>query len=313
MVTARLTVLLTVALVLPACSEGGGESQRTTSTTVESATERTDLPGWPSAVAVGAGSVWVADDGRDVIVRLDEETGEIEGEPISVGPEPVALDHDGTQLFVAHATGRITIVTEAGVIGAPLELGGALSDVVAGDGAVWVADIEGSAVHRIDVDRRAVDRRISVPQGAVRLALASDRLWVSNLEATVTAVDLASGAVSEPVPVGVAPIGIAVTSTALWVANSEDDTVTRLHPSRSGPIGAPIAVGSAPIAVIADGDRIWVVNQDGESVTVLDGRRGASSGEAVDVGLRPRGAAVSRRGLWIVGVEPSGVVLVRRP
>ena len=256
MVTARLTVLFTVGLLFAACTDGDGERERTTRTTVEPVTERTDLPGWPSAVAVGAGSVWVADDGRDVIVRLDELTGEIEGAPIAVGPDPVALDHDGTQLLVAHATGRVTIVAEDGVIGVPFELGGALSDVAAGDGAAWVADIERSAVHRIDVDRRAVDRTVAVPPGAVRLALAPDRLWVSNLEATVTAVDLTSGAVSEPVPVGSAPIGLSVTSAALWVANSEDDTVTRLHPMRRGPIGAPIAVGSAPIAVVADGDPV---------------------------------------------------------
>ena len=67
----------------------------------------------PSDVAVGEGSVWVANAGDDTVTRIDASSGEVVGEPIAVGDSP--------------------------------------SDVAVGEGSVWVANSGDDTVTRIDL------------------------------------------------------------------------------------------------------------------------------------------------------------------
>ena len=106
--------------------------------------EISPLQGRPSAVAVGGGSVWVADDARGVVLRLDPSNGIQRGAPIAVSPHPVAIDADDRTVWVADRAGTITRIdtTKATVTGSPIELGGQVVDVLADGPGTWVADIE---------------------------------------------------------------------------------------------------------------------------------------------------------------------------
>ena len=58
------------------------------------------LPRAPTALAVGAGSVWAVDGDRDVIRRIDPETGRVDA-VVRAGADPVAVAADDGAVWVA--------------------------------------------------------------------------------------------------------------------------------------------------------------------------------------------------------------------
>lgn len=298
MALAALTLLMATA-----CTD---DAEEPVAPAVETGPVVVALEGRPSAVAAGDGVLWVADDERGLVLRLDAADGSPVGEPIAVSPTPRALAVGGGSVWVADSDGTVTrIDAAAGDVDATIPLGGALVDVIAdGDGA-WVGDIESGTVRPIGPDG-VPGPEITVPDGVVRLALAGRQLWVTGLEATVTPIDVVTSVVGEPVPVGTGPIGMAVADDVLWVTNSDDRTASQLSADDGHALGDAIDVGPAPIAVVVDGESVWVLNQDGPSLTQLDG-------DTIDLPVRPRGMARTDAGVWVVGVDPSAAVLIRNP
>ena len=164
------------------------------------------LDGRPAAVASGAGALWVADDERGVVLRLDPTDGSPIGPPIAVSPAPRAMAVGTTTVWVADADGTVTrIDADTGEADAPIALGGALVDVAVDGEQAWIGDIEAGTVRSVDAATGVVGAAITVPGGVVRLAVADRQLWVTGLEATVTPIDLETGMVGSPVPVGRVP------------------------------------------------------------------------------------------------------------
>jgi DNA-binding beta-propeller fold protein YncE len=270
------------------------------------------LTGRPADVAADGDVLWVADDERGVVVRLDAADGSSLGEPIAVSPQPAAIDVGDGVVWVADPDGTVTRVdsTTGSAHGPPLAVGGVLVDVLADGRRAWVADIEAGVVRSVDADTDEVGPPIEVPGGVVRLVRAGPRIWVSGVEDTITPLDPVTGTVGEAVAVGTGPIGLASTRDVLWVANSDDDTVSRLDPATGRSLGNEISVGDAPVAVVIAGGDSWVLDQDGPSLTRIGGAAGGQVGR-VSLPMRPRAMVSTDAGIWVVGVDPSAAVLVR--
>jgi streptogramin lyase len=302
-------------LLLGGCSDGSSSDGAAPATAAPVAgVAEPDLivpiEGRPSAIAYGAGVLWVADDGTGVVHRLDPADGTPLGPPIPVTSAPVAVEVGAGRAWVVDPSGTLTGID----LGAPsepalsVELGGALVDVAVDGEHVWVGDIGAGTVRSVDASTGALSAPLPVPGGVVRLALDEDRLWVSGLEDAVTPIDLPTGPVGEPLTVGVAPIGMAVGDGSLWVANSEDDTVTHLRGGGPG-TGPAWAVGPAPIELALVGGDVWVLEQDAPALTRYRGDGEVVS--SVPLPTRPRGLVRTPAGIWIAGVDESVVVLVR--
>jgi YVTN family beta-propeller protein len=302
-------VALVALVALVACSADSDDSSANTTTTVPRLrAEITPLEGRPSAVAFGEGVLWVADDERNVVVRLDPSDGRAMGDPIPVAPQPIAVDYGAGAVWVAHAGGTVTQIVD-GQVAASVTVGGTLVDVLAGVADVFVGDIAGGLVRRIDPATRTVGAPITVPAGVVRLALVGGYVWVTNTENTVTLVDPSAGTVAKQVQVGNGPIGLGDTDGVVWVANSDDDTVSLID-TQSVSVITHKPTGKAPVAVAGGGGRMWIASQDDEALIGLEAPRGRQVAR-VSLGLRPRDAVATPAGVWIVGVEPSGAALVR--
>ena len=61
-----------------------------------------DVDGHPGGIDAGTSTVWVADRESDSVSRIDLESGEVEGDPIPVGPEPGAVTVGGDAVWVAN-------------------------------------------------------------------------------------------------------------------------------------------------------------------------------------------------------------------
>lgn len=306
-----------LALAAVACSgEEVGPSEQsaaTTATEAGSPAPRTVIPirGRPSAVAYADGVLWVADDERGLVHRLDPADGEAAGEPVAVSSQPTALAAGAGLLWVTDAAGAVSALDTqtAQARHERLDVGGVLVTVAAdGDGA-WVGDIEAGTVRSIDAVTGLVGPEVRVPAGVVRVELVGQVLWVSGLEATVTPVRTDTLAVGEAVAVGQAPIGMVANGGLLWVANSDSDSVSRVDVTTGKRRGDDAVVGSAPIAIAIVGHEAWALDQDGPSLTRLDARTAVRLGSTLELPMRPRGLAVTPGGVWVVGVDPSLAVL----
>ena len=167
-----------------------------TTTATESVVPRPAIavPGFPDAVAMGHGQVWVASAADDTLSRLDPGSGRVVGEPIPVGafPDAIAVGlglRVGRQRRRQHGhAARLRPADE--LVGGPIIVGAFPDAIAVGLGSVWVANADDNTV--------------------TRLAAGSGK------------------AIGGPIPVGAFPDAIAVGQGFVWVANAEDNTVTRL-------------------------------------------------------------------------------------
>jgi YVTN family beta-propeller protein len=132
-----------------------------------------------TAIAVGAGSLWVRDTRRNSVWRVDPRTLARQRE-IQTGSDPAAI--------------------------------------AVGAGAVWVANSGDGSVSRIDPRSNAVTKAISVGDAPVAIAAETDAVWVANSgDGTVSRIDPRANKIVASIRVGHRPQGIALSEGAVWV------------------------------------------------------------------------------------------------
>jgi YVTN family beta-propeller protein len=137
------------------------------------------LPFITTAMAVGAGSLWVRDQRRDVVRRMDPRTLGVQ-HVIQTGSDPAAI--------------------------------------AVGAGAVWVANSGDGSVSRIDPRSNVVTRAISVGDTPLALAVDEHAVWVVNAgDGTVSRIDPRTATVVATIQVGHRPQGVALAGGAVWV------------------------------------------------------------------------------------------------
>ncbi|MBM3663280.1 MAG: YncE family protein [Actinobacteria bacterium] len=235
---------------------------------------------------------------------------------IVVGPRPVGVAFDGTNIWVTIAGSnyvkRINAATGV-VVGAPIPVG--LGPVgVAFDGTnIWVTNVGSNNVTRINAATGAVvGAPIAVggtgPQG---VAFDGTNIWVTNTGSNnVTRINAATGAVvGAPITVGAAPLGVAFDGTNIWVANTGSNYVTRIN-AATGAVGAPITVGLGPAGVAFDGTNIWVTNAGSNNVTRIKAATGTVVGDPIAVGTAPVGVTFDGTNIWVTNQNSNNVTRI---
>jgi YVTN family beta-propeller protein len=266
----------------------------------------TPLAGPPSALATGAGSVWVADASNGTVSRIDPHSGVVV-DRIAVGGDPASIASGDGAIWVANTVGatvlRINPATET--VTQTIALGGSNSDALAfGGGRLWVADSSTRALYEVDPSSGDRLRTIPLEVSPAAIVFGAGALWVLDYTgATVLKVSPGSERVIASVHVGTGPGSLAFGAGDLWVANSLDSTVSRIDPATLT-VRATIPVGSGPSAVIAAGGSVWVANQYSRTVSQIDPRRNAVVG-TVTAGGMPTSLTAGDGRLW-VGVDANG-------
>jgi YVTN family beta-propeller protein len=135
----------------------------------------------PAAIAVAAGSVWVASAYDNTVQRVLPKTGTVV-HTFTVGRHPSALAVGEGAVWVADqiddAVTRIDLASGSeSTIG--LAAGAGPTGIVVGAGAVWTANAGDGTVSRIDPGRRSVVEVIPVGQRPSGMVFADGRVWVS--------------------------------------------------------------------------------------------------------------------------------------
>ena len=171
--------------------------------------------GFPSALAMGEGSLWMVDALRGMLVKVNPAYG--------------------------------TVVARTSLTGAAREV--AISDraafdpwsVAAGAGGVWVSD-GSSRVYRIDPQSARVTGRLNLGTAIDGLAAAGNAVWaISGNAATVLRLDPGTGRVTARISIvsrpgleSPYPIAIAAGAGFVWVLNANSGTVTKIDPIARG-------------------------------------------------------------------------------
>jgi YVTN family beta-propeller protein len=133
----------------------------------------------PEAIALAWGSLWIPENERNRVVRIDPDTL-ARVRLIDAGDDPVA--------------------------------------VASGLGAVWVANYGDGSVSRVDPGTNSVTKAISVGENPIALAVGQDSVWVANSgDGSVSRIDPRTNGVTATVAVGHRPQGIAIAGGAVWV------------------------------------------------------------------------------------------------
>jgi YVTN family beta-propeller protein len=139
-------------------------------------------------IALGVGAVWIADLG-EVVVRISPRTGTPTGKPVrSPYPSALAVgygsvwvagaDQGGTHPAVWRIDSQTLQVTQTIPLG-KTRLPGPNFGLATGDGAVWLADYDRGTLLRIDPATGAVVSTIRVGGHPWGVAVGARRIWVT--------------------------------------------------------------------------------------------------------------------------------------
>lgn len=132
----------------------------------------------PTAIAIGAGAVWIADNQADNVTRVDPTGLET---PIAVGngPSGIAVAPDGVWVADSLDNAAVRIDPNTRAVTATIPVGDLPAGVAVGAGSVWVANSGAGTVTRIDPQTDKVIATIRVGGSPQALTVAEGRVWVS--------------------------------------------------------------------------------------------------------------------------------------
>ena len=223
----------------------------------------------PAAVAVGDGSVWVANAGTGTVMRIDPRTRRV--------------------------------VQTIG-IGAPA------SSLAVARNAVWVGDGSAGTVSRIDPSSNSVVQKIDlrgpnpvVPNGIQSLAVGEGGVWVAVGPRAVVRLDPRSGDPVDRVDLGSPAQAVAVGAGAVWVVTGAERLI-RIEPSSNRPTTSePIRY---PVAVAQGLGGVWVM--DGK-LTAFDAGTVTSEG-GVPAGFYPIAVTTGFGSVWSLDNNTPGAL-----
>lgn len=232
-----------------------------------------EVPGFADFLAVDGESVWVTNDGR---VERWSRQGKLAGVAMSKPCGAMAIAAGSLWVADCKEGALVRIDTQKAAKVATIPTGianpkGELN-VVAGAGSIWVASDQQGTVSRVDPATNAVIASITVNPGTHYLTFGYGALWaVSSEKGAVQRIDPATNTVTATTALGKEPGFLAAGEGAVWVQEQGDGTVARIDP-HSGDVTGRVKVG----AVLKYGDidtgagMVWLRTTEDQTFVAID-------------------------------------------
>jgi YVTN family beta-propeller protein len=263
------------------------------------------------AVAVGFGSVWVANQDEDEVSRVDPATRKVVA-TVHVGNRPtgVAVGQGDPNVWVITSDGVWAIDPLTNGVVATIKLTNLPLSVAVAQGSVWVtyktSDQSPEGLFRIDPNSRTVVERIQMAEAPfspspVGLAVAPDAVWVVSpgLQVGTTGGflvrrDLATRSRTDR-RIGI-PAAIGLGSDSVWALQA-DGVVLRVDLSTSDVV-ARIGTAGGATAIAVGEDAVWVVNRSKGTITRIDPATNRAA-TPIRLGGKPSSVAVGEGAVWV--------------
>jgi sugar lactone lactonase YvrE len=231
------------------------------------------VPGFADFLAVDGDSVWATNKGRvERWSRAGKQAEVAMAHPcgamaIAAGSLWVADCHDKTLNRIDLATAKIVAVIATGIASADGEM-----NVAAGDGSIWVASEAKGIIARVDPASNSVIASIPVNPDSNYLAFGEGALWaVSGTQATVQKIDPQINAVVKTTKLGRQPGFLAAGEGAVWVQEQGDGTLVRIDPGTGETSGRVKVDETLKYGDIdSGGGRIWLRTTAGQAFVVIE-------------------------------------------
>lgn len=243
--------------------------------------------------------------GAGTVSFIDPATGQVEGDPINVGPIPNGIAAGEGYVWVGFGEGATSISRiqpgSRQVLTETIEIGRSPSSLAVGEGRVYVAAVVGDKV--VAVEPTSGEVEFSAPKDALEfpstVATGMGSVWVTDVN-TDELVELAPETleVEDRIDVGTSPAAIVVGEGYVWVANF-DETITRVDPRRDNKTKT-IPMGEDIGAIAVGEGYVWAAAPEANLVLRVDAATGEPIAAPIVVGKNPVGITYSDGSVWIV-------------
>ena len=259
------------------------------------------VPGFADFLAVDGDSVWATNRGRVERWSRQGKLAELAmahpcgAMAVAAGSLWIADCKDGTLNRIDLQTARLIVAIPTGIANPKGEL-----NVVAGAGSIWVGSDDAGKIARVDPADNRVIASITVDPSTYYLAFGYDALWaVSSVNQSLQKIDPATNSVVKRLKLGKQPGFLAAGEGAVWVQEQGDGTLARIDPATAEltgrvKVGADLLYGD----IDAGGGAVWLRTTSDQTFAMIDpkslaivARLGKPSGSGA---LRFAGS-----GLWV--------------
>ena len=266
----------------------------------------------PVALAIGHGSVWVANADDGTVSRIDPDRGEVI-RTIGIGAPAIDLAVAADAVWVANGSdGTISrIDPDVDAVVETIDLRGS-SDLAwnptyavdVDDDSVWVA----AGPHHVLVIDPATNEPveiIDVGRVPIGLARGEEALWVVTTAQRALRIELRTNTATTEVPIGY-PIAVTAGKEAVWVSDSRGQ-VWRINP-HTGTVTQTTPVGRGLVGLCATEAAVFAADNTEGTVVTIDHRDGRVVG-VVPVGHAPTDVAAWDGSVWVSIQSESAVLL----
>lgn len=230
-------------------------------------------PGYIDFLAVDGRTVWATNEsrlehwstkGRLAYAQLRQPCG---GMAVHSGSVWVADCEDKAVHRIDSRTGREVAVVRTGLASPDGE-----TNVVAGDGSIWVPSDASGKIARLDPATNQVIASVPVDPGTHYLAFGFGSLWaVSSSRQSLQQIDPRTNTVVARTGLGRGPGFLAAGEGAVWVQEQIDGTVARIDPASAKvtgrvKVGANLKWGD----IDTGGGRVWLRTTDDQTYAIID-------------------------------------------
>ena len=197
------------------------------------------------------------------------------------------------------------------VVGGPISPGVQAEDIVVSNSTLWVASVgpgdlgapsDTDSVSAIDPESGEIVASIKVPRAPMSLAVTPEGIWIVNFGGGGSGVNLIDSKTrqiaGDPIETGHAPICLVVGDGSVWVANHDDRSVTRIDPVTQQAI-ANIKLQEEPHRIAFGEGAIWVSNWHVNSITRIDPQINQVVGEPIPIDHHAGNIAVGFGSVWV--------------
>ena len=264
----------------------------------------------PVALAIGHGSVWVANTDDGTVSRIDQDRHEVI-RTIGIGAPAIALAVATDAVWVANGSdGTVSrIDPSADAVVETIDLRGsselvwnATYAVAADDDSVWIA-AGPHHVLRIDPATNEPSAIIDVGHVPVGVALGEDALWVVTTGERALRIEPRTNTATTEVAIG-DPVALTAGEQAVWVSDLRGQ-VWRIDPD-TATVSQATSVGRGLVGLCAADGVVFAANNADGTVVQIDARDGQVQG-LVPVGHAPTDVA-SRDGIVWVSIQSETVM-----
>ena len=219
----------------------------------------------PSRVAFEDGTIWITDVVNPQLLRIDVNTGDTVGEPISLDFVP--------------------------------------REIAYGEGAVWVCSVDRTRLARIDPQTNEVSaeidlRSLQIPEYVYLLLAAGEgAVWLTNQTHVIQIDPATNQIVGEPIPAGEEIITVALGHGTLWVGSHDDGIITQVD-AKTHSVVATIEMPFSVHGLAVSDEFAWVLDEHGFGVVQIDPQTN-QLGEHVPIDFVAANLAVGAGSVWV--------------